>query len=398
MTACAYISPNNRANLIADTLVSGQEVSVNTTPLVWMSGQPITPLNGFPVLARKIYFFGKKTAVAFCGNEKTIGSLLAEAEQFEINELDERPMRRLSNLVNDINAKKFEVGLVGATVFQDVTGRWINNKIKPDNVPTILYPCAGLCHFSGSGADELSHLIGLHDEVFQEFAHFLLEDGAAYQEHLLSYIVSKQLRTELDQVPSTNLTWGGFLEHAWFDYEKKKWCLTPSSLHLVFFYHLDSNGIVTVALSKAVAYDAGNTHGKLLVVAPLDKDLGYHVWEIKNLLSKSTPAAQIADTGWRPLQTTVSFVPLPQLKRKKNLFDKSLCQLLDERDASEVSFEFRNSTNGKPASTSILGCEPVIERLVKVIANNGGLTVKGFRFGMAYYSPTSTSHTLPQSP
>jgi hypothetical protein len=319
MTACAYLSPNNFPNLLADTLVSGAtDANVSLTPANWISLVSSEVGPNPPILSRKIYFFGKRTAIALSGGLKSIRTLLNKANALMQDfEREERPIRELGDQANEINEglrQNEKVYFVGATVIQKNGGTLINKVTEPFPESKQWHRLAGDCAFIGSGRDELARIVKTHDDTYPVETRILPQHTREYMRRLVGDANGEKIRADKNNDGRKNEHWGGFLEHAYFDFKKGIWRMTPSWLSAVFFFHISKAGTVTVALHQWIAYDSGEVHGKLLVATYVKQVVRFFPWSIENLLAPQELRPQSDQlTGWniwRPNSITFTFVPM----------------------------------------------------------------------------------------
>ena len=187
---------------------------VNEDPrqLIWPStlavAQP-TPKK-YASLARKIYFFGDRTAFAVSGKETHIKEFLrlAKEEVLKIDEKSKRPVRHLADLASSFS----DLGIIGAYV-----GENGNHIIFPRET----FNCQNLdmCAVAGSGGANLSAWIEKWDHSLDSWPHrnpFEIIRGLG--QGLANYkLFSEALFDKREDY------WGGYIENCFFDFGRMRW-------------------------------------------------------------------------------------------------------------------------------------------------------------------------------
>lgn len=268
MTACLYISPDDVPALIADTLVTdrsqaGKQIITPAND----SGNDNNPNYSYARLARKLYLVGERTALSVAGDENRILDFLNTVAPLAKHiEKSDRPMRMIGDLadnyMNSENGKR-NVVVLGASV-ADVPGGILTNRTAGYYAQTL--PILGQCGAIGSGREEVLSMA--KSWVFQ------MQNDPAFKNHppstilnFASVICTDRLAQEFLNQQSHDDSWGGYVEHAYFDPYAKRWVRGGKRLHLFFLaFRVDAKTMTVAMPSRLILYDPGKVDGHVLSV------------------------------------------------------------------------------------------------------------------------------------
>lgn len=215
MTACVLISPDLGGPapvLVSDTIISMEgkpELSVAIGRIPRGEAAYWTAVR----LARKSYIVSEQCAVAVAGFEDSIRDFLEFIRPTLLLAADgSRPMRAVGDRAKEYGGK---VSVVGAFVSDDTR----LNYVRPEEHDAEQVGILGVCVAIGSGADELIDLVK-HTE-----ARFSRESGGAKAARVAADILNQErILLETYSFPHKyDESWGGFLEHVYYDRAEKQW-------------------------------------------------------------------------------------------------------------------------------------------------------------------------------
>jgi hypothetical protein len=121
---------------------------------------------------------------------------------------------------------------------------------------------------------------------------------------------------ELEKGYTERMTWGGYVESAYYSVQHDRWTYGPNKLHLYMAVHIDESGLLRTFWGRSVSYDPGQRHGKLLVMARKNDGIQAMGWWIENLIYRLTENEMSATNywdqwrDWRPQIATLTIVSL----------------------------------------------------------------------------------------
>lgn len=312
MTGCVYLSPRLKDDslifpaIFADTLVTirgaqgGKSLPATAgTPLF---GQPSTKL------ARKVHIIDQ-AALAYAGRADIICSLHNDYLQFSDEWLKgEHPLRPLGAQADQYRSYyRAPIEVLGAHLLERGGQRGIHN-MAFNGFGEI--GSLGYCQAIGSGVNDLlSRLQGVESRFAKIFAINPPEAVRGLAGHLNGERLAEEIVTKGD-LPNT---WGGYVEHVYYDHATQKW--NRGSKHVNLFYivrRVDAALIVGTLLPKAILYDPGDSIGRICAIA-LDSASSICTPYCLQAPWDDTPVDPLADapefwTGWRAESATITFI------------------------------------------------------------------------------------------
>lgn len=302
MTVAMYLLPTEEVEpgwratnplLLSDTVATIEEVEAPNILPANVTLQT-SSISKSVLLFRKSYIFYEHTAIAFAGNVSVIRSVFAEILHQMPNWAKlPRPMDPLTALVNEYRG----INIVGATL--DPASRTANH-IAPHASWTRL-GCLEMCAVVGSGRDAVVEHARIFDERTQGAARDRSDRGMHFAAELSAHVLLDEMTGKV--APD----WGGYIEWIAVDRETQLWRRQPRTLNLYFEAVRHGGDKASVQLlSRAIAYDPGAPHGRLLVNAP-DGVIEYVLRDLMHPVEDPPPSwfSAIGD-GWAPEQVVVT--------------------------------------------------------------------------------------------
>ena len=311
-----HIGPSNSSALLADTKISyvGQ-IMPRAVPGTVHQGFEIGAFHEHP-LFRKLYILDDKTAVVVAGCSKAIGDFLGDAEQAVVGYPDDEfPMDRIARLAE---RHKDQLEFIGSSMIQE-PGKEPGFHLRSNYDGEILQH-VGRVFAIGSGRRDLLERVKLFDQNMAAGPNMLQPDPHEQIRGVCSALNNSRMADEMISPEIADENWGGFIEHAYFDFEQEKWRYGPRSVHMFFITELHAPGrIATGLVGKVVAYEPGVKHGCVLAVTVgKDKVPSIHRWGLQNLLeSHDIDEIDVFYSNefwvdWKPLSATVTVIPQHQ--------------------------------------------------------------------------------------
>lgn len=305
MTACLYISPDDVPALITDSLVT--DTSLSGSKILTPANDSIASGNlnySCARLARKLYLFGERTALSVAGDEGKILEFLSNIKPMvKYIEKEDRPMRLIGDAAEEYTKNnKRQIEVLGVSVADVPNGLRINSTT---GYFSETMPILGKCGAIGSGTTEVLSLA-------KEWVADMLGTGTFKHDTkstilgFSSFICSERLTQEFLKVHTDNYDWGGYVEHAYFNPEIKKWIRGGKRLHLFFVAFRMDEKRMTIALPKRlILYDPGEADGHVLTVTiERDGTRQSREWLLENILEEDQSVARFRGpaywNGWRP--------------------------------------------------------------------------------------------------
>ncbi len=275
MTVCVYITHDKHDGkkilyppvILADSVATfnGREALPVIVPTNACPSGHIPDSSVF--LTRKLYIVNNSLALAFAGNGNEMFEILEFAkENNRLFDLAEKPILALQSLANE---KPDKVWLLGAHC-------GIDGKVNYINITTATYktPLLGLFSVSGSGTKSMLERIKQFESLYEstEF------DGVPG----INFAIETNAIRLAEEVAGDSGNWGGYIEHAWLDIDRRCWIRGPRTLHLVMRPIGTTNGAMVLEYyPRVVAYAADGDTGRILW-----GDLGgtkWHEWTMESL-------------------------------------------------------------------------------------------------------------------
>jgi hypothetical protein len=176
-------------------------------------------------------------------------------------------------------------------------------------------PLFGRCASIGSGSEDLRKIAGDFDETLRR----KMDRPMPIQDlirQVANGINSSALMREL--VGDNSRTWGGHMESAFFDPNRKTWLRGPPSIQIFLqSKQTDERIYTTKFVPRIILYDPGGLEGRILTMNFMEKGAFLFEKILQNVLEKkiNTPAFDMFWPEWKVRSATFCLLPPPEIRR-----------------------------------------------------------------------------------
>jgi len=378
MTGCMYLSPPLDLNdpsagvlavLFADTMATLIEPEPEAIPILPSTVDHVTAEKSSTVrIVRKLTLLGE-AAVAIAGHGETIKYALNE---LKIHMPDwregsgERPMRFIGDIairVHDMLPKCKWIVVMGACPTMDGRVNSLQGAVRTD---TKYY---GRCGASGTGARELIETAKNFDEQQAARHQQVVEDNCSIGRTIAFAQSLNSIRLAREIAGQGAKDWGGYIEWAFLDPGQKEWVRGPNTLNLFYVVTPLSDRRFSInSLGRAIAYDPGVDHGRIVSVWISPEGGGYHDFILQDMIAENSsikPAIEHWAT-WKPEICTTTFM----FNDSTGKFVGSVARSVEMSEIHETVFHFGETGGGFGLPREVI--EPICE---EVAACAGGVYI-----------------------